>query len=123
TRTTTSTRTKVTQPQVFVNNSQRHSVRADQSTDLLRSQVPGPFGADLALEAADGLTGQRTKYAVQPPFVVTQALQRVLDPLPVRFGHSGLVRHGRPRRGWWGCWRGRCATRRVGGRGRGGGRS
>ena len=46
----------------------------DQSAGFLRAQVPGHLGADVALEAADGLTGQSTKDAVRAPFVVTQAL-------------------------------------------------
>jgi hypothetical protein len=78
---------------------QRQSVRADQATGLLRSQVPGHLGADVVLEPADGRTGQRTKDAVHLPFVVTQAVQCVLDPQPVRFGHAGLVGHGRHLRG------------------------
>ena len=72
---------------------------ADQSAGLLRGQAAGHFGADVALVAADGLAGQWTKDAVRAPFVVTQALQRLLDPLPVRLGHTGLVGHGRPRPG------------------------
>ena len=78
---------------------QRQSVRADQAAGLLRSQVPGHVGADVVLEAADGRTGQRTKDAVLVPFVVVQAVQYVLDSQPIRFGHTGLVGHGRHRRG------------------------
>jgi hypothetical protein len=77
----------------------RQSVRADQSAGLLRSQSPGHLCADVALEAADGRTGQWTKDAVHVPLVVTLAAQRILDPQPVRFGHTGLVGHGRHR---WG---------------------
>jgi hypothetical protein len=78
---------------------QRQSVRTDQAAGLLRTQVPGHLGADVVLEAADGRTGQRTKDAVHGAFVVTQAVQCVLDSYPVRFGHTGLVGHGRHRRG------------------------
>jgi hypothetical protein len=74
-------------------------VRADQSAGLLRGQAPGHLCADAALEAADGRTGQWTKDAVQLPFVITQAAQRVLDLQPLRIGHTGLVGHGRHR---WG---------------------
>jgi len=78
---------------------QRQSVRADQAAGLLRSQVPGHLGADVVLEAADGNTRQQTKDAVHVPFVVTQAVQYVLDSQPVRFGHTGLVGHGSHWRG------------------------
>ena len=74
-------------------------MRDDQAAGLVGSQVPGHFGADVVLEAADGRTGQRTKDAVHVPFVVTQAVQYVLDSQPVRFGHTGLVGHGCRRRG------------------------
>jgi hypothetical protein len=77
---------------------QRQSVHADQAAGLLRSQVPGHLGADVVLEAADGRTRQRTKDAVHVPFVVTQAVQYVLHPQPVRFGHTVLVGYGRHRR-------------------------
>ena len=60
-------------------------MRVDQAAGLLRSQAPGHLGADVVLEAADGRTGQRTKGTVHGPFVVTQAVQYVLDPQPVRF--------------------------------------
>ena len=75
------------------------SVRTDQSTGLLRGQVTGSLGADLALEEADGLTAQSTEDAVHGPFVVTQVAQRLLDPPPVCFRHIGLVGHVRRRRG------------------------
>ena len=78
---------------------QPKSVRADQSAGLLSSQVAGYLGADVALETADGRTGQGTKDAVQVPFVVTQAAQCVLDPTPVRSGHTRFVGHGRHRLG------------------------
>ncbi len=74
-------------------------MRADQAAGLVRSQVPGHLGADAVLEAADSGTGQRTKDAVHGPFVVTQAEQYVLDSQPVRFGHTGLIGHGRHQRG------------------------
>jgi hypothetical protein len=74
---------------------QPQSVRADQSAGLLRGQVAGYLGADVALEAADGLTGQWTKDAIQVAFVVTQAAQCVLDPSAVRSGHAGFGGHGR----------------------------
>ena len=74
-------------------------MRADQSAGLLGSQVPGLLGADVTLEAADGRTGQWTNDAVHTPFVITQALKRLLDPLPVLFGHTGLVGHARYRCG------------------------
>ncbi len=78
---------------------QGRSVRADQAAGLVRSQVPGHLGADAMLEPADGRTAQRTKDAVHGPLVVTQAVQYVLDSQPVRFGHTGLVGHGRHQRG------------------------
>ena len=74
-------------------------MRTDQSTGLLRGKVASALGADLALEEADGLTAQSTEDTVHGPFVVTQVTQRLLDPLPVRFGHIGLVGHVRRRRG------------------------
>jgi hypothetical protein len=40
------------------------------------------------LEPVDGRTGQWTKDAVDAPFVITQAAQRLLDPQPVLFGHT-----------------------------------
>lgn len=46
-------------------------MRADQSAGLRRGQAPGHLGADFALEAADGGTGQWTKNAVQVTFVIT----------------------------------------------------
>jgi len=60
-------------------------VRDDQSAGFLRSQAPARLGANVALEAANGRTGQLTKDAVHVPFVITQASQRVLDPQPIRF--------------------------------------
>jgi len=78
-------------------------VRVDQSARLVRSQAPGHLGADVALETADGRTGQRTKDPVRLPFVITQALERLLHPEPFRSGHPGLVGHGRHRRGRWRC--------------------
>ena len=74
-------------------------MRADQAACLVGSQVPGHLRADVVLEAADGRTGERTKNAVHMPFIVTQAMQSVLDSQPVRFGHTGLVGHGRHWRG------------------------
>ena len=74
-------------------------MHTDQAASLLRTQVPGHLGADVVLEAEDGRTGRRTKDAVHGAFVVTQAVQYVLDSQPVRFGHTGLVGHGRHRRG------------------------
>ena len=70
-------------------------MRADQAAGLAGSQVPGHLRADVVLEAVEG----RTKDAVHVPFVVTQAVQYVLDSQPVRFGHTGLVGHGRHWRG------------------------
>jgi hypothetical protein len=70
-------------------------MRADQSAGLLSSQVAGHLGANGALEPANRLTGQRTKDAVRVPFVVAQAEQHLLDPHPIRSGHSGLVWHSR----------------------------
>ena len=84
-------------------------MRADQAAGLVGSQVPGHLRADVVLEAADSRTGERTKDAVHVPFVVTQAVQYVLDSQPVRFGHTGLVGHGRHWRG-----RRRCLRRRRG---------
>ena len=60
-------------------------------------------GADVALEATDSLAGQSAKDAVRAPFVVTELPQFLLDPDPVRSGHTGLVGHGRQERTSWRC--------------------
>jgi hypothetical protein len=73
----------------------RRSVCADQSAGFLCGQATGGWGADVALEAADGRTGQRAKDAIGLALVVAQPAQRLLHADPVRFGHACLIGHGR----------------------------
>ena len=72
---------------------------ADQSAGFFRRQAAGRCGADVALEAADGRSGQRTKDTVRLPFVVAQPAQRLLHPQAIRLRHTGLIGRGRHRRG------------------------
>ena len=85
------------------------SSRRNQAVRLVRREVTGCIGSDALLEAADGCVGQWPEDAVYRPFVIVQAIQRLLNLPAISCRHLGF----RPQHAsWlWGCG---CRGRRFG---------